>query len=130
MESDCFLQSAKNAMRSVTTKSQKTIMAGLNCGTPSILAWEIMKSGIDLFISIDDSYAVQAMKKYYFPIAGDKNIEAGESGAAGLAGLMALLSDPKLNELRERFEIDSTTKALLFNTEGITDPDLFAEIVI
>ncbi len=130
MESDCFLQSAKNNKLSATKKTQKTIMAGLNCGTPSILAWEIMKTGIDVFLSIDDSYAVQAMQKYYFPNVDDKHIEAGESGAAGLAGLIALLSDPILNDLKNRLELNNTTKVLLFNTEGITDPELFAKIVI
>lgn len=129
LQSDCFLESAKNRNPTTTKKSQNTIMAGLNCGTPSLLAWEILKTGIDLFISIDDSYAIQAMKKYYFPKADDRHIEAGESGAAGLAGLLALLSDPKLSELRKRLELNNTTKVLLFNTEGITDPELFAKIV-
>ena len=129
MESDCFLQSAKNNMRSATKKTQHTIMAGLNCGTPSILAWEIMKNGIDVFLAIDDSYSVRAMHQFYFPIADETRIEAGESGAAGLAGLMALITDPKLNDLKKRLELKNTANVLLFNTEGITDPELFAEIV-
>ncbi|MBA7691723.1 Diaminopropionate ammonia-lyase [subsurface metagenome] len=130
LQSDCFLESAKNKKLSATKKSQHTIMAGLNCGTPSVLAWEIMKSGINAFLAIDDEFAIEAMKKYYYPVEEDKSIEAGESGAAGLAGLLALINDRNLHDLQETLQIKHSTSILLFNTESITDPDFFSKHVI
>jgi diaminopropionate ammonia-lyase len=124
-ESDCFLESMKKNIRSATRKTQQTIMAGLNCGTPSLLAWKILQNEADAFISIDDSYALEAIRKYYYPISGDKIIEAGESGSAGLAGLMALLKETRFEGLRKHLNITSKSKVLLFNTEGITDPEFF-----
>ena len=100
-------------------------MAGLNCGTPSLLAWEILKNQADIFLSVDDHYALKAMKKYYDPGTGDERIESGESGAAGLAGLLALLNHPGMKHARRSLGIHSKSKILLFNTEGITDPELF-----
>ena len=100
-------------------------MAGLNCGTPSLLAWELLKDNTDVFLSINDSYALEAMKKYYFPAVGDPSIEAGESGAAGLAAVLALLRDPELKPVQKYLSINKNTQVLLFNTEGITDPEFF-----
>ncbi len=124
-ESDCFLESAKQNTRTSTKKTQQTVMAGLNCGTPSLLAWELMKSNTDVFLSINDGYAIEAMRKYYFPVSGDTRIEAGESGAAGLAGLLALLKAPELEPVRKALNINQKTRILIFNTEGISDPELF-----
>ena len=39
-----------------------SIMAGLNCGRPSMLAWPIVSTGVDAFISIDDERAREAMR--------------------------------------------------------------------
>lgn len=107
----------------------RTIMAGLNCGTPSLAAWPIIRDGIDLFLAIDDDWAVKAMRTYYHPADEDRRIIAGESGAAGLAGLTALLRSDGLAEARERLDIWQDTRILLLNTEGATDPEHFATIV-
>ena len=45
----------------------ETIMAGLNCGTPSEIGWEILKKSADTFLSCDDQITVIGMKKLYFP---------------------------------------------------------------
>ncbi len=127
--SDCFLESAKQGRRSATVKSQQTIMAGLNCGTPSLLAWELLKHATDIFISIADNYALEAMHTYYHPIGSDPVICAGESGAAGLAALLAIIRDERLLSVRKELEIGKTTNVLLFNTENITDPEFFKQNV-
>lgn len=129
-ESDCFLESARRNTRTSTKKSQQTIMAGLNCGTPSLLAWEVLRKESDVFLSIDDSYAIESMKRYYFPLEGDPRIESGESGASGLAGLLALLKDRKLKIVRDVLNINRNTRVLLFNTEGITDREFFKKNIL
>ena len=120
----CMFESVQRG-KIVTVNAGKTIMAGLNCGTPSTLAYEILRQGCNGFIIIPDAYAIEAIKILYKPSGDDSKIEAGESGAAGLAGLLALARAPELKALRESFKITGKSKILIFNTEGITDREFF-----
>ena len=129
LKSDSLLESCKQNALSKTRQSQETIMAGLNCGTPSLIAWNILKYGVDLFLSIPDVYAARAMQSLYYPFKTDKQVFAGESGAAGLAGLMALAGDAALKEAKEKIGLDKTSRVLVFNTEGVTDPESFDELI-
>ncbi len=63
-----------------------SIMAGLNCGTPSEVAWPSVSAGVDVFVAVTDVAAEQAMRDL-----DALGIQAGETGAAGLAGLRALV---------------------------------------
>lgn len=128
-ESDCFMASAKASQRSPTSKSKQTIMAGLNCGSPSHLAWNIMNAGTDIFLTIDDRYAMEAMHRLYYPTGEDPRIEAGESGSAGIAALLAIARDPALSPVRDWLTWKRKPSVLVFNTEHITDPELFHSIV-
>jgi diaminopropionate ammonia-lyase len=101
-----------------------SIMAGLNCGRPSMLAWPIVSTGVDAFISIDDERARGAMRAL-----AQSGIVAGETGASGLGGLLELLTGPDSDQHRRDMHIDETTRVLLFITEGATDPESYANIV-
>lgn len=101
-----------------------SIMAGLNCGRPSIVAWPFVSTGIDAFIAIDDERARDAMRAL-----ARAGIVAGETGAAGLGGLFALLTAPKSAQHRLELHVNETTRVLLFITEGATDPQAYAKIV-
>ncbi len=125
---DCCLASAR-AGRRVSLPAAETIMAGLNCGTPSLLAWPILAAGADLFLAVPDGYAREAMRAYFNPKKGDPRVVSGESGAAGLAALFALLRAPELNEPRGFLGLGADSRILLVNTEGDTDPENFSEIV-
>jgi diaminopropionate ammonia-lyase len=127
-ESDCLLESAKTGFATKTRKTQRTIMAGLNCGSPSRIAWNILKDTANAFISIPDEYTLEAMHCLKYPITGDPAIETCESGAAGLGGLLALLQREELAELREKLGVNAKTRYLVINTEGITDPDAWNRI--
>jgi diaminopropionate ammonia-lyase len=104
-----------------------TIMAGLSCGMPSLIAWPILKRGITLFLSIEDRFAAEAMRRFYASVEGDPRVISGESGAAGLAGLLALLGDPTFAEAREKLALSGKT-VLVINSEGDTDPVNFQQI--
>jgi diaminopropionate ammonia-lyase len=93
----------------------RSIMAGLNCGRVSLIAWPVISSGLETFLAIRDADAREAMR-----LLADAGIESGESGAAGLAGLLAFRDDLRL---------DSEASALIISTEGATDPDTYARIV-
>jgi diaminopropionate ammonia-lyase len=131
VEAACMLASISTSDGSITNSKGtfQTIMAGLNCGTPSISAWPFMRDSFDMFVAIIDDYAIEAMRRYYHPLPGDQRIISGESGAAGLGALLALMHDDKLKDAREELGLGPESRILLFNTEGDTDPDHFAKVV-
>jgi diaminopropionate ammonia-lyase len=128
-ESDGILASFKNENRTAPEGNFETIMAGLNCGIPSSTAWEILQSGVNASMKIEDSCTMKAMRALYYPLQEDEQVIAGESGAAGLAGFMALMNDDKYATLKESLNINENTRILFFNTEGNTDPERFQKII-
>lgn len=130
LNSDSLLESIRQDAVSKTKKSQQTLMSGLNCGTPSQLAWRILKDGVDLFLAIPDDYAIKAMQNLYFPFRNDTQIFAGESGAAGLGGLTALAYEESLEDVKKKIGLNRQSRVLIFNTEGVTNPDSFEELII
>ncbi len=128
-EADAILYSFQKGKIATSKGKGKTIMAGLNCGTPSSIAWNLIKNGTDISIKIDDVYSKQAICEFYYPNGSDKRIISGESGAAGLAGFQAVMSDAKFTPLRKELNINNKTSILFINTEGATDLKTFNEIV-
>jgi diaminopropionate ammonia-lyase len=128
-ECDCIMESFRNGKLSKTTKSQKTAMAGLRCGTPAQLAWEILKDGIDAFLTIPDAYGIKAMQDFYYPFKQDKQIFAGESGAAGLGGLIAMVTDTALQDFKKEIGLNEESRVLVFVTEGVTDSEVFEDLI-
>jgi diaminopropionate ammonia-lyase len=101
-----------------------SIMAGLNCGRVSIVAWPIVSTGIDAFIAVEDERAREAMRAL-----ARAGIVAGETGAAGLAGLIELLKGADNVEHRIALRINESSRALFIVTEGATDPQSYRNIV-
>jgi diaminopropionate ammonia-lyase len=130
-EAACLYESIRSKGGNVARAggSLETVMAGLNCGTPSLRAWPILRDGLDIFMTISDDYAVDAVRRLYYPKGDDPQIISGESGAAGLGGLLALLRNDRLAGARDRIRIDSRTRILIINTEGATDPVSFEKII-
>jgi diaminopropionate ammonia-lyase len=96
-----------------------SIMAGLNCGAPSLLAWPLLQS-LDAALAVDDALAREAMR-----LLAEGGITAGETGAAGVAGLLALRESPE----RAALGLGPQSSVLALVTEGATDPEAFAKIV-
>jgi len=110
----CLLASAE-AGRAVALRGDlATIMAGLACGEPSLLAWQELERAAFAFLAIPDAAAIAAMRD--LDAAG---IEAGESGTAGLAALRLVAAEPYA---RAALGLDTDSRVLLFGTEGATDP--------
>jgi diaminopropionate ammonia-lyase len=129
-DADCLLESilSEDGQPRPARGRQRSIMAGLNCGLPSLAAWPTLRRGVDLFMSVEDRFAEEAVRLLWRPAPGDARVEAGESGAAGLAGLLALATDEALRSARERLQLSRATVVLVINTEGATDPDGFQRI--
>ncbi len=127
--SDGIFQSFMKDQRTDPLGNQETIMAGLNCGIPSLTAWEIIKACVDASIIIEDDFTKQAMRQLHKPFANDEQIIAGESGAAGLAGLMAMMMDERFASLKKSIGLNEQSKILLYNTEGATDFENYQKIM-
>jgi diaminopropionate ammonia-lyase len=108
---------------------QRSIMAGLNTGRPSLTAWPAIRRGVELFLTIDDTWAEEAMRRLASPAEGDPPVVAGESGAAGIAALLALSQAPELAQARDFLRLSRRRRAMVIVTEGATDPDSYARVV-
>jgi diaminopropionate ammonia-lyase len=106
-----------------------TIMAGLACGEPSILAWEILKNHADAFISCRDSIAIKGMRTLGIPLSGDPRIISGESGAVTLGLLVHLRTHLLNDDVTEALQLNSHSRVLLISTEGDTDPEAYRKII-
>ncbi len=126
---NCLHESIKLGERVSINKDESTIMAGLNCGTVSLIAWDILKKYINQTISISDRYAEEAMRVLARPFLSDQQIIAGESGASGLGGLLALCSVKAKEQHHETSFLDRSKTVLIINTEGNTDPVSYNNII-
>ncbi len=129
-EADAILSSLKKGKITTSKGNSQTIMAGLNCGTPSTIAWNLIKVGANVSIKIDDEYSVQAIKELYYSNGTDEKIVSGESGAAGLAGFLAIMKEDDFIPLRKELNINEKTNILFINTEGATDIEAFKKIIL
>ena len=91
----CVLESVAAGEIVTLDHPQDSIMAGLNCATPSLIAWPVVSRGIDAYVAVPDARVPEAMRL----LAAD-GIVAGETGAGGLAGMLALVQDAQMEEAR------------------------------
>jgi diaminopropionate ammonia-lyase len=121
---DCLFQSVSAGRLVSVPGPHDSIMAGLNCGRPSLVAWPILSRTIDLLVAVDDEPAREAMR-----LAARTGVVAGETGAAGLGGLLRLLRPGEDEEARRLLDINENTRVLVFNCEGATDPEAYRMVV-
>ena len=122
----CLYASAAAGKRVHVGGSLDTVMAGLSCGEPSLIAWPLLSAGTHYFMCIDDDAALATMRRLAEGESGDTPVVGGESGVAGLAGLLALCND---REAARRLHLDRNARVLVFGTEGDTDAELYTRIV-
>lgn len=128
---DCVFRTAEAADGKIhpVTGDMNTIMAGLACGEPATVAWKILDSCADHFISAPDYAAAQGMRILGNPTGNDRRIVSGESGAAGFGTATELLRDKNLADMKEKIGLDEKSVILFVNTEGDTDRDNYRRIV-
>lgn len=120
----CVLESARAGHIVEVPGPHNSIMAGLCCGIPSLVAWPIISKGIDVFVAISDDWAREAMREL-----AKAGIVSGETGAAGLAGLLALLSGADREKHRHLLGLTPESHVVVISTEGATDPEAYNAIV-
>ena len=106
-----------------------TIMAGLACGEPNTIGWDILRNHADAFTACPDWVSAKGMRMLAAPLRGDPAVISGESGAVGMGVIAALMEDPVYAELKKALELDRNSNVLLFSTEGDTDPENYRKIV-
>ncbi|MFN8035125.1 MAG: diaminopropionate ammonia-lyase [Acidimicrobiia bacterium] len=117
----CVLESLRAGEMVHVEGGQDSIMAGLNCGTPSLVAWPVLRDGLAACVAIDDERAREAVR-----LLADDGLESGESGAAGLGGLLEIAEQPAA---ADRVGLHRGSRVLAFSTEGPTDPREWEAIV-
>jgi len=121
IDAACALASAR-AGEPVTVDGEATsIMAGLNCPTPSPDAWPQVAAAFDGFCAIGDAHVRWGMRRL-----ADEGLDRGGCAGGVVGGLRALMEDPAR---RAALDLPADATALLVLTEGVTDPAAFAAAV-
>ena len=111
-EAACIAPSI-DAGEPVTVETGVTVMSGLNCGTPSLLAWPLIRDGLDGAMSLDDEDVIRAAHDL-----ASLGVAAGPCGGSGLAAARLLLTGDGAAARRLHLGIDSSSTLLLIITEG------------
>jgi diaminopropionate ammonia-lyase len=108
----------------VTIPTSGTTASGLDCATPSTVAWPALRDGLAGTVTVDDPEIHQAMRE----LAGH-GLAIGDCGAAPLAALRRLMGDPDGQPLRTAVRLGGTSRVLFVATEGPTDPASYRAVV-
>ncbi|MFJ7731073.1 diaminopropionate ammonia-lyase [Lysinibacillus sp. NPDC097231] len=128
---NCFYESFKEGTEQFVTVGgeMQTIMAGLACGEPNPLAWDLLKTYTKVSICCDEEVAATGMRILGNPLATDARIIAGESGAAPVGCFYELMTNSQYTELKDSLQLDKSSRVLFINTEGDTDIENYRNIV-
>ena len=121
---DCLLESVEAGSIVSVPGPHDSIMSGLNCGMPSLVAWPTVSRGIDLHIAVNDEPAREAMR-----LAAESGVVSGETGAAGLGGLLELMRAGGEEAARKALGVGEETRVLIFNCESATDPGAYLKLM-
>ncbi|KAL7941850.1 pyridoxal-phosphate dependent enzyme domain-containing protein [Trichoderma barbatum] len=113
-------KSLRKGESSTTSEKVPSIMAGLDCGTPSSISWSILRHGVDASLTVSDFEAHQACG--YLQSQG---ISAGPCGAAPIAALRRLQPSD-----REKLGITKDSVVVVFCTEGARDYEIPPSVAI
>ena len=95
---------------STTVPTSYTIMAGLNCGTPSANSWPYLQKGLDAAVTVSEDEASRAVRDLK-----DLDLDAGPCGASSLAGVRAVASD---SSRRSTIPLGGDAVVVLLSTES------------
>ncbi|MEV0704697.1 diaminopropionate ammonia-lyase [Saccharopolyspora sp. NPDC050389] len=106
------IQTGLASGRPCTVQTGSTIMAGLNCGTPSSLAWPYLRDGLDAVVAVSDEQAAGAAREL-----AALGVSSGPCGAATLAAARAVLAEAAPSR-RAALGLSADSTIALLNTEG------------
>lgn len=127
----CFFASISNPEgKRVAVKGElDSIMAGLACGEPNEISWNIVRHHVPYFIKCSDDVTVLGMRVYANPVVGDMALTSGESGAVTLGVLYKLMKCSRYENYRRLLNLGKDSKILIISTEGDTAPEKYLKIL-
>ncbi len=125
-QANCLQKSAQAGEPVVVEGDLDTLMAGLACGEVSALAWEILATGGDDFMTLSEAAVPATMKLLAHGYKNDPAIEAGESAVPGLAAAVIAAQSA---EFAVSLGLSPSSKVLVIGTEGATDPELYQQLI-
>jgi diaminopropionate ammonia-lyase len=130
-KADCVFRTAQanDGKLHFVTGDMDTIMAGLACGEPCSIGWEVLRCCADAFLSVPERVAADGMRILAAPARGDSPIVSGESGAAAFGAAANLLLDESLSEMKEKLGLNEQSRLLFISTEGDTDKENYRRVV-
>ena len=130
-KADCFYRTAyaNDGRLHAVTGPMDSIMAGLCCGEPCPIAWDILHDYADDFISMPDYVAAQGMRILGNPLTDDPRVISGESGASTTGLVAEIMQNDSLAWLRSQLRLDASSRILCISTEGDTDKSNYRRIV-
>ncbi|MDO5732432.1 MAG: diaminopropionate ammonia-lyase [Eubacteriales bacterium] len=130
-KADCIYRTAeaKDGKLHFVTGDMDTIMAGLACGEPNQIGWDVLTETAEYAVSAPDWVAARGMRVLGNPVGQDRKIISGESGAATFGFVSTVMEREELKELREQLKLDENSVVLCFSTEGDTDRKNYLDTV-
>ena len=130
-KADCIYRSAEanDGKPHFVKGDMNTIMAGLACGEPCTIGWNVLRDHADNFVSMPDYVAAEGMRVLGNPLPGDDRVISGESGAATLGFVAEVMRNESLDWLRKQLKLDENSRILCFSTEGDTDKENYRRTV-
>lgn len=126
---DCYYRSAKEGKLQFVSGDMFTLMAGLACGEPNPIGFDIITSKSRFFVSCSDGITADGMRILATPMGNDTKIIAGESGAVGVGVLAHVMKDKNMQEFKKALKLDKDSRVLIISTEGATDIKRYYDVV-
>ena len=109
----CVMASMAAGRRLTVPGPHRSVAAGLNCGTPSYLAWPALARGLDGTVALGDEHSNAGVR-----ILARNGIAAGPCSGIALAAARELLAGPHASLHRGRLRLAAKPRVLLFATDG------------
>ncbi len=123
--SDCLRRSLADGAPVHLADAGESVMDGLVVGTPSAIAWPILRAGIDAGATVGDTAAVEMLRRLAAGADGDGPMEIGETGIAAIAALARCCADPAA---RDALTIGPSSDLVAIACEGVTDRAVFERL--
>ena len=130
-KADCLFQTAKanDGTLHCVKGDMNTIMAGLACGEPCSIGWNVLKKYADAFVRCPEYVAADGMRILAAPMKEDTAVVSGESGAVGIGCMANILQYKELETIKKALKLDENSIILCISTEGDTDVQNYKNIV-
>lgn len=128
---DCMYRSNEkgDGSRVIVEGDLDSCMAGLACGEPCEIGWDLFRNHATGFISGEDRMTLRGMRMLAGCFRDDPHITSGESGAATFGALATIMMEDCYSDIRKELRLGPDSTVLCFSTEGATDPVHYKQVV-